>query len=107
MILRGQLVTLRTVTEEDVDRLVSILEEPSVAARWGHPSSDPETEIRHDFLGLETAFAIELDGEVVGAIGATEEPTPQYRNAGVDIFLTTERHNRGSERTPFGRWPGI
>jgi aminoglycoside 6'-N-acetyltransferase len=32
---------------------------------------------------------------VVGAIGATEEPTPQYRNAGMDIFLTTERHNQG------------
>jgi aminoglycoside 6'-N-acetyltransferase len=95
VILRGELVTLRTVTEADVGRLVSILQEPSLAARWGHPSSDPETDVRRDFLGLDTAFAIELDGEVVGAIGATEEPTPQYRNAGVDIFLTTERHNHG------------
>ncbi len=95
MILRGERVSLRTVTEGDVDRLVAILQEPEVAARWGRPGGDLETDVRRDFLGLDTAFAIDVDGEVAGAIGATEEPTPQYRNAGMDIFLTTERHNQG------------
>ncbi len=95
MILRGERVALRTVTEGDVDRLVAILREPEVDMRWGHPDGDLETNVRRDFLGLDTAFAIDVDGELIGAIGATEEPTPQYRNAGIDIFLTTERHNRG------------
>jgi aminoglycoside 6'-N-acetyltransferase len=95
MILRGERVALRTVTEGDVVRLVAILQEPAVAARWGHPGGDSETDVRRDFLGLDTAFAIELDGDVIGAIGATEELTPQYRNAGIDIFLTAERHNQG------------
>ena len=95
MILRGERVVLRTVTEADVDRLVAILHEPVVTARWGRPDGDFEGDVRHDFLALDTAFAIEVDGRVIGAIGATEEPTPQYRNAGMDIFLATERHNQG------------
>jgi aminoglycoside 6'-N-acetyltransferase len=95
VILRGERVALRTVTEGEVHRLVAILQEPAVAARWGHPGGDLETDIRRDFLGLDTAFTIELDGEVVGAVGATEEPTPQYRHAGIDTFLTAERHNQG------------
>ena len=96
MILRGEHVVLRTVSEKDVGRLVSILREPAVAARWGRPGGgDLETDVRGDFLGLDTAFAIDVEGEVIGAIGATEEPTPQYRSAGIDLFLTTERHNQG------------
>jgi aminoglycoside 6'-N-acetyltransferase len=95
MILRGERLALRTVTEGDVRGLVAILQEPEVAARWGHPDVDWETDVRRDFLGLDTAFAIDVDGEVVGAIGATEEPTPWYQSAGMDIFLTTDRHNQG------------
>jgi aminoglycoside 6'-N-acetyltransferase len=90
-------VLLRTVTEEDVSRLVSILQEPAVAARWGRPGddSDLEADVRGDFLGLDSAFAIDVEGEVIGAIETTEELTPQYRSAGIDLFLTTERHNQG------------
>jgi aminoglycoside 6'-N-acetyltransferase len=95
VILRGERVVLRTVTEDDVPRLVSILQQPAVAARWGHPDVDFEGDVRRDFLELDTAFAIEVDGEVLGGIGATEEPTPWYRSAGLDIFLTPERHNEG------------
>ena len=92
--LRGERVTLRPLVELDKPRLVEILEEPEVA-RWfgmGSPGesadefiSDPEV----------TGFAIEADGEVVGAIGFHEEDTPDYRHAGMDLFLTTGRQGKG------------
>ncbi len=95
MILRGERVALRTVTEGDVDRLVAILQEPAVEARWGHPGGDLETDVRRDFLGLDTAFAIDVDGEVVGAIQYDENDTPMYKSAGIDLFVTTPRQGQG------------
>jgi aminoglycoside 6'-N-acetyltransferase len=44
-----------------------------------------------------TGFAIETDGNVVGAIGFYEEDTPDYRHAGMDLFLSA-----GSQGLGFG-----
>jgi aminoglycoside 6'-N-acetyltransferase len=95
VILRGERVVLRPVSEADVERLVSILREPAVAARWGHPGADEGREVREDFVETDTGFAIEIDGEVAGAIQFWEEDAPMYRHANVDLFLTTPRHGQG------------
>jgi aminoglycoside 6'-N-acetyltransferase len=42
-----------------------------------------------------TAFAIELDGEVVGLIQYHEEDDEMYRHAGIDLFLSEQVHGRG------------
>ena len=53
-----------------------------------------------------TVFAIEVDGTVVGSIQTAEEADPDYRHAGVDLFLARRRRTRGSAPTPSGRSPG-
>jgi aminoglycoside 6'-N-acetyltransferase len=42
-----------------------------------------------------TAFAIELDGEVIGLIQYHEEDDEMYRHAGIDLFLSEQVHGRG------------
>ena len=91
MILSGPRVTLRTATAGDSARITSIRSEPEVAGRWGTPE-DGELE---EFLSDEKTFVVEVDGEVIGAIQYHEEPDPMYRCAGIDIFLTTSRHDQG------------
>ncbi|MCX3064247.1 aminoglycoside 6'-N-acetyltransferase [Streptomyces beihaiensis] len=81
--LRGDKVTLRPVTADDTAVLERIVREPEVAAWWSPPD---------DF---DDMLAVLLDGEVVGAIQYTEENEPEYRHAGIDIFLTARHHGRG------------
>ena len=45
-------------------------------------------------VGTET-FVIERDGRVAGAIQWHEEDEPDYRHAGIDIYLDPALHGRG------------
>jgi aminoglycoside 6'-N-acetyltransferase len=40
-------------------------------------------------------FVIEVAGQIAGAIQFHEEDDPQYRHAGIDMFLGTAHHGRG------------
>jgi aminoglycoside 6'-N-acetyltransferase len=91
VILSGPRVTLRTATADDSARITQIRHEPEVARRWGTPE---EGELE-EFLSDEKTFVVEADGEVIGAIQYDEEQDPMYRHAGIDIFLTTSRHDQG------------
>jgi aminoglycoside 6'-N-acetyltransferase len=95
--LRGERVTLRPLEERDKPRLVEILEEPEVA-RWFGMS--PAEESADEFISDPevTGFAIEVEGALAGAIGFYEEDTPDYRHAGMDLFLATESQNQGLGR---------
>ena len=42
-----------------------------------------------------TGFAIEVGDTLIGAIGYSEEETPDYRHAGIDLFLATDSQGRG------------
>ncbi len=92
--LQGDRVVLRPVRDDDVPRLTEILDEPEVARWWG---PHDEARVRKDLLEDDEvdAFAIELDGEVVGMIHAWEEADPEYRHAGMDIFIRTGRLSQG------------
>jgi aminoglycoside 6'-N-acetyltransferase len=80
--------SLRRATLDDVDRLTAILAQPSVSARW--PGYD-RAEVRSWLAGGEgehvEVYAIERAGAVVGAIQIWEQPDPDYRHAGLDLFL--------------------
>ena len=95
LILRGERVVLRPANDGDVERLRTILEEPSVARWWGPvpPEGVAEAWIEHE--ADDAVFAIELDGVVVGSIQFAEENDPDYRHAGVDLFLTTDVQGQG------------
>jgi RimJ/RimL family protein N-acetyltransferase/SAM-dependent methyltransferase len=92
VILSGRRVILRPATVDDVARLTSIRGEPLVAQRWGELG---DREIEEDYIGDDRVFVVEADGEVIGAIQYEEEEDPMYRHAGIDIFLTTTRHDQG------------
>jgi aminoglycoside 6'-N-acetyltransferase len=92
--LRGERVLLRPLTGADVPKVAAIQAQPAVASRWSEPD---EAELQAKAAGTDecTAFAIELDGEVVGLIQYHEEDDPMYRHAGIDLFLAEAVHGRG------------
>jgi aminoglycoside 6'-N-acetyltransferase len=93
VVLRGEHVLLRPGRPEDAQRLLRIRSEPEVTRWWG--SDDIEEEVREEFIGSDSAFVIEVEGEVVGAIQYHEESDPMYRHAGMDIYLSVSRHGEG------------
>lgn len=92
--LRGERVLLRPLTIADVPRIAAIQAQPGVARRWGGPD---ETELCRKAEGDDdvVAFAIELEGTLVGLAQYHEEEDPMYRHAGIDLFLSEDVHGRG------------
>ena len=97
MILRGQRLMVRPMQEPDVARLAEIAAEPEIWQRWGEVS---EADLRAKLAGADevTALVVELDGEVVGLIQYHEETDPDYRHAGVDMFLAEGARGQGYGR---------
>jgi aminoglycoside 6'-N-acetyltransferase len=95
MELRGDRVVLRPLEERDVDRIVELGADPEVARWW--PGLTPE-DVGEKARGEEkdvVSFAIVVDGDVAGMIQHWEETEPDYRHAGIDLFLGTPYHDRG------------
>jgi aminoglycoside 6'-N-acetyltransferase len=92
--LRGRLVRLRPVAAADAVRLAQILAAPEVARWW--PSMNVDR-VKREVIEADdaVAFVIEIDGQVVGLIQYGEETDPDYRYAGIDIFLHPGWHGRG------------
>jgi aminoglycoside 6'-N-acetyltransferase len=85
---------LRPLRVDDVPGVAEIQAEPGVARWWGSPD---EAELRKKAEGSydEKAFAIEREGELVGLIQYVEEKTPEFRHAGIDLFISERLHGRG------------
>jgi aminoglycoside 6'-N-acetyltransferase len=97
VILRGSRLVVRSMQEPDVARLAEIAAEPEIWQRWGELS---EADLRQKLAREEdvTALVVELDGEVAGLIQYHEETDPDYRHAGVDMFLAGTARGRGYGR---------
>ena len=97
MILRGPRLVVRSMQEPDVARLAEIAAEPEIWQRWGEVSA---ADLREKLAGLDdvTALVVELDGEVAGLIQYHEETDPDYRHAGVDMFLAGTARGQGYGR---------
>jgi aminoglycoside 6'-N-acetyltransferase len=101
VILRGPRVTVRALDHGDVSRLAELAAEPGVRRWWrdlGASDLDELAAGREDVTGL----AVELDGDVVGLVQYAEEPDPEYRHAGIDVFLGSEAQGRGLGREAVG-----
>jgi len=93
-VLRGERVTLRPISEADLDGLVAIIRSPGVR-EWWWDAGDAEhlrDGLRED---VDSAFAIELGGELAGWLGFEEETDPGYRHASVDISLDPRLQGQG------------
>jgi RimJ/RimL family protein N-acetyltransferase len=91
--LHSARISLVPVTAEHTAELVRIRRTPEVFARWGEiddgfPFDDPDAVV----------FAVLVAGDVRGMIQYSEEPTPMYRHAGIDLFLDPAVHGRGVGR---------
>ena len=93
-LLRGRNIVLRPLRADDVERVAEIQAEPSVARWWGPPN---KAELRRQADGSddEKAFVIERKGELVGLIQYYEENEPDFRHAGIDIFLAGRAQGHG------------
>jgi aminoglycoside 6'-N-acetyltransferase len=88
VILQGERVTLRPLTEADVEPLNAIIAQPGVREWWG---TDPTVDD-------QDAFTIVVEGEIAGWLGWYEETMDDYRHGGLDIFLAPAFHGRGLGR---------
>lgn len=93
-VLIGERVILRPLRAVDRPILTAFLGGPEVARWWGTPGPDRAADDLYDDKD-QAAFAIELNGVLVGSIQYSEENEPDYRHAGIDMFLGTEHQNRG------------
>ena len=88
-------ITVRPVLPEDAPALAAILAQPSVARWWGEFD---EHRVEQDLIVGEPdlrVFAIEVDGRLAGAIQSHEETDPEFRHAGIDLFLEDSAQGHG------------
>ena len=77
---------LRPLRETDIEPLLEIVND---SEWWG------EGNVADDLRCDGMAFTIEVDGEVAGWLGVSEENDPMYRHAGLDITLAPPYQDRG------------
>ena len=95
MELRGKRVVLRPAVDADASALAEILATPEVARWW--PAFDL-ARVAAELTGRDEdveVYAILVDGRVVGAIQSHEESDPEFRHAGIDVFLDPAHHGEG------------
>jgi aminoglycoside 6'-N-acetyltransferase len=83
--LTGALVVLRPVETDDRETLRAILADPEVRRWWG--PEDLEVAVDDLYDNDAHGYAILAGGEIVGYVQYAEENEPDYRHAGIDIFL--------------------
>jgi aminoglycoside 6'-N-acetyltransferase len=94
-VLSGALVTLRPATAADVATLARIRSEPEVYRWWGG-GADLVAAVEADLADHDAeALVIELAGEAVGWIQWHAEEDPDYRHAGIDVYVGSAWHGRG------------
>ena len=93
--LHGELVELRPMVEADRTSLLAVLSDPSVVEWWDPRGAEHSAD---ELLAGEPdwfVWAIEVDGALAGSIQASEENDPDYRHAGIDIFMSAPFQGRG------------
>lgn len=84
-ILESERLTLRPLSDEEVEALLPAVYEPGIAEWWGD-TSDPDYQ-REGLRNEGRAFAIYVGDEVAGWLGFHEELEPDYKQAALDIML--------------------
>jgi aminoglycoside 6'-N-acetyltransferase len=91
--LSGERVTLRALADEHVPRVAEMNALPEVA-RWWKPREPDylQSKVRNEELAC---WVVELDGGVIGFVQAYEHTHPEFRHAGLDLFLHPHLHGQG------------
>lgn len=91
--LPGALVVLRPIADADRPTLLGILADPEVRRWWGPEDLDVAAADLYD--DDAHGFAILSGDAIVGYVQYAEENEPDYRHAGIDIFLGPDGRGRG------------
>jgi len=95
--LHGERVTLRPLTEADVEQLAVVIASPGVREWWSASELNADR-LRDGLRNDGAAFAVDAEGELAGWLGIDEETDPDYRHAGLDISLAPPHQGRGLGR---------
>ncbi|MFF8386930.1 GNAT family N-acetyltransferase [Streptomyces kanasensis] len=94
-VLRGAFVVLRPTVREDIPALAAIRATPEVRARW-RGGDDLGAEMAREFDDPDNRWlTVEHRDRTVGMIQWYAEEEPDYRHAGIDLFLDPAAHGRG------------
>jgi aminoglycoside 6'-N-acetyltransferase len=94
--LTGNGVVLVPLRPEYIDRLAELIAEPSVARWWSDPPTWVQKRlIESDPEALGFAILALPDRVVIGYIQAWENADPEFRHAGLDLYLGTASQGRG------------
>jgi aminoglycoside 6'-N-acetyltransferase len=94
-VLYGAHVVLRPSVPEDVPALAAIRATPQVRARW-RGGDDLAAETASDLADPDTrCLTVEFGDRIVGMIQWYAEEEPDYRHAGIDLFLDPAVHGKG------------
>ncbi|WP_228974531.1 GNAT family N-acetyltransferase [Streptomyces sp. DH12] len=94
-VLRGASVVLRPTVREDLPALAAIRATPQVRSRW-RGGDDLEAEMAREFDAPDNRWlTVEYQERIVGMIQWYAEEEPDYRHAGIDLFLDPATHGRG------------
>ena len=91
MELRGERVILCPLAEADLPLLAELGADPTVAGWW---QGLDEPKLRRKLEQRQT-FAIIAEDEVAGMVQFHEELNPEFRSAGMDLFLGAPFQDRG------------
>ncbi|WP_024754683.1 GNAT family N-acetyltransferase [Streptomyces exfoliatus] len=93
--LRGAGVVLRPSGPGDIPALTAIRTTPEVRARW-RGGDDMAAEVASDLADPATHCLTVLHHDrIVGMIQWYAEEDPEYRHAGIDLFLDPSVHGKG------------
>ncbi|MFF5973871.1 GNAT family N-acetyltransferase [Streptomyces sp. NPDC012769] len=93
--LHGAAVVLRTTVPADVPALAAVRATPEVRERW-RGEDDMAAEVAADLDDPDThCLTILHQDRIVGMIQWYSEEEPDYRHAGIDLFLDPSVHGIG------------
>jgi aminoglycoside 6'-N-acetyltransferase len=98
--LRGEAVQLRPATTDDVDVLVRMLATPEVSRWWeGYDEERVRDELLDDGDGGSYVIVADDGGpDPIGFIQYYEQDDPDYRHAGIDLFVDPSHQGHGHAR---------
>jgi aminoglycoside 6'-N-acetyltransferase len=94
MELSGDRVLLRPLRVEDAHRIAELAADPEVA-RWWPDLTEAEVVGKAEGRGDFTGFAVLRDSKLIGLVQYYEELDPEYRHAGIDLFIGAPYQDRG------------